>query len=53
MQKDKNKFNQVEYDYEGELTVHQQLTEAYQSGVVDHFDQGQKRTQLDEEESLQ
>jgi hypothetical protein len=53
MNQEKNRYQQLEYDQEGELTVHQQITEAYQSGVVDNVDQSQKRTKLDEEESLQ
>jgi hypothetical protein len=42
----------AQFDQEGEFTVHQQITEAYQSGVVDKVDQGQQRSKLDEEESL-
>jgi hypothetical protein len=53
MEKEKRPNQQLEYDQEGEMTVHQQITEAYQSGVVDLVDQGQERTKLDEEESLQ
>jgi hypothetical protein len=53
MEKEKRPNQQLEYDQEGEMTVHQQITEAYQSGVVDKVDQGQQRTNLDDEESLQ
>lgn len=53
MEKENRPKNQFEYDTEGEMTVHQQITEAYQSGVVDRLDQGQRRTELDEDESLQ
>ncbi|WP_226535395.1 hypothetical protein [Fictibacillus halophilus] len=53
MNNEKHPNQQLEYDQEGEMTVHQQITEAYQSGVVDKVDQGQQRTKLDDEESLQ
>jgi hypothetical protein len=53
LEKENRPKNQFEYDSEGEMTVHQQITEAYQSGVVDKLDQGQQRTDLDDEESLQ
>lgn len=53
MDNEKRPNQQLEYDLEGEMAVHQQLTEAYQSGVVDKVDQGQQRTKLDEDESLQ
>lgn len=53
MDNEKRPNQKLEYDLEGEMTVHQQLTEAYQSGVVDKVDQGQQRTNLDEDESLQ
>ncbi|RZT22057.1 hypothetical protein [Fictibacillus sp. BK138] len=53
MNNEKHPNQQLEYDLEGEMTVHQQITEAYQSGVVDKVDQGQQRTKLDDEESLQ
>ncbi|MBY6035194.1 hypothetical protein KUV80_00920 [Fictibacillus nanhaiensis] len=53
MEKKKRPNEQLEFDQEGEMTVHQQITEAYQSGVVDKVDQGEQRTKLDEEESLQ
>lgn len=52
MEKEKRRNQQLEYDAEGEMTVHQQITEAYQSGIVDNVDQGQERTKLDDEESL-
>ncbi|MDM5315574.1 hypothetical protein QUF49_06160 [Fictibacillus sp. b24] len=52
MAKEKRPNQQLEYDAEGEMTVHQQITEAYQSGIVDKVDQGQQRTKLDDEESL-
>jgi hypothetical protein len=52
MENEKRPNQQLEYDAEGEMTVHQQITEAYQSGIVDKVDQGQQRTKLDEEESL-
>jgi hypothetical protein len=53
VEKDKRQDQQLNFDQEGEMTVHQQITEAYQSGVVDKVDQSQQRTKLDEEESLQ
>jgi hypothetical protein len=53
MRNEKRPNQQMEYDQEGELTVHQQITEAYQSGIVDKVDQRQQRTNLDDEESLQ
>lgn len=53
MDNEKRPNQQLEYDLDGEMAVHQQLTEAYQSGVVDKVDQGQQRTKLDEDESLQ
>ncbi|WNB93151.1 hypothetical protein [Bacillus sp. NEB1478] len=52
MDKNKPQDQQAQFDSEGELTVHQQITEAYQSGVVDKLDQGQERTKVDDEESL-
>jgi hypothetical protein len=52
LEKNKPQNNELQFDSEGEQTVHQQITEAYQSGVVDKVDQGQQRTELDEDESL-
>ncbi|MFC0187881.1 hypothetical protein ACFFJY_06240 [Fictibacillus aquaticus] len=52
MAKDKPK-NEWNFDQEGEMTVHQQITDAYQSGVIDMLDQHAKRSKSDDEESLQ
>ncbi|MGC4376100.1 hypothetical protein WD019_04055 [Fictibacillus sp. Mic-4] len=51
MEKDK-KNQTIEFDAEGVETVSQQIQEAYQSGVIDPIGQNERRTQLDEEESL-
>jgi type IV secretory pathway VirD2 relaxase len=52
MAKDKPN-NEWNFDQEGEMTVHQQITDAYQSGVVDMLDQHAKRSKTEDEESLQ
>lgn len=52
MTKDKQK-NEWNFDQEGEMTVHKQISDAYQSGVVDMLDQHAKRSKTEDEESLQ
>ncbi|MFC7393652.1 hypothetical protein [Scopulibacillus cellulosilyticus] len=37
MAKEHNKHTDLQYDQDGENVIHQQLTEAYQSGVVDSY----------------
>lgn len=47
---DKNKKQEQIHDEEdGELTVHQQITESYQSGVIDHVPEGQSRNRIRKE----